>query len=140
VKKQKLIELVEKYDLTSRSRKREILYKRHFIMAELYEEIPSLSQVGDIVERDHATVLHGIREHKKWMEVKDAEYLKAIDDLYREIYNVDVNDLADQNIHVRTNSIHGSLVDISIRFVSLDVNVFRGISGIITKEEFKKLL
>jgi len=109
-------------------------------MAELYEEIPSLSQVGDIVERDHATVLHGIREHKKWMEVKDAEYLKAIDDLYREIYNVDVNDLADQNIHVRTNSIHGSLVDISIRFVSLDVNVFRGISGIITKEEFKKLL
>lgn len=137
--KDKLIELVHQYNLLERTRKRDKVYKRFFLMSELHKYL-NLTDTGKIFKMKHCSVLHGIRQHLNWMEVKDPEYLKAIDEIYQELYQIDVNDIADQNIHVKTLSVQGHIVDVSIKLVSVDSRRFHRLNGIMTKEEFKKLL
>ena len=135
--KDKLIELVHQYNLLERTRKRDKVYKRFFLMSELHKYM-NLTDTGKIFKMKHCSVLHGIRQHLIWMEVKDPEYLKAIDEIYQELYQIDVNDIADQNIHVKTLGIQGHLVDVSIKLISVDSRRFHRLNGIMTKEEFKK--
>lgn len=137
--KQQLIDLVDKYDLTVRSRKRETVYQRQFMMYQLNRYF-NLSETGRILKISHCTVLYGIRQHKHWMESQDPEYLKAINDIYLDIYGSSIDDIADQNIYVHVNGVYGHRVDISIRFVSVDVSAFRKLNDVMTREEFKKLL
>jgi len=137
--KEQLLELIQKHNLLDRTRKRDKVYKRFFLMSELHKYM-NLSDTGRVFNMKHCSVLHGIRQHLNWMEVKDPEYLRAIDEIYQELYEIDVNDIADQNIHVKTLGVQGHLVDISIKFISVDSRRFHRLNGIMTKEEFKKLL
>lgn len=72
-------ELIEEFQLQSKSRKREIVYKRYYLMNLLYSTSGmSLSSIGEMFNRDHSTVIHAIREHKRWFKKLDTEYLRAI--------------------------------------------------------------
>jgi len=68
-------------ELKDRTRKREITDARYVYFRRakaLLGEKVTLNKIGLIVSRDHATVLHGLRE---------AENTKEINDLYKKLYD-----------------------------------------------------
>jgi hypothetical protein len=71
---EKINELIEKYSLKEKTRKRDVLFKRYFIFNELRIYGLSLSMIGEIFEKNHATVLNGLRVHKDMLSYQDADY------------------------------------------------------------------
>jgi hypothetical protein len=49
-------------------------FKRYFIFNELRIYGLSLSMIGEIFEKNHATVLNGLRVHKDMLSYQDADY------------------------------------------------------------------
>lgn len=52
-------------DLKSPSRLKRIVHARHEFMAECAAVGRSTPQIGEFLDRDHSTVIHGVRAHKK---------------------------------------------------------------------------
>lgn len=67
-----IIELVQKYELNTSSRKRDNVYRRAFLMFQLRKLGCVYEYIGSIFNRDHATVIHAIEVHK--MFKKDLVY------------------------------------------------------------------
>jgi hypothetical protein len=83
---QNVLEVVERYDLKKVSRKQEIIYPRYYIYSLLRDAKYSLSAIGRIFGKDHATVLHGIKMHKRYSKNKDKVYEMLIVQVKAEIY------------------------------------------------------
>jgi len=71
-------EIIEKYNLTQKNRKHTIIYKRYFLYYQLQKAKLSLSHIGLLFNKDHATVIHGIKMHKRFTKMKDSIYLHHI--------------------------------------------------------------
>lgn len=67
-------ELIERYDLTNKCRDRGLIYKRAFLYNELRTSGFSLTQIGEIFGKHHATIIHGIRTHRDLTSYQDEEY------------------------------------------------------------------
>ena len=67
-------ELIEKYDLTNKCRDRSLIYKRAFLYNELRTSGFSLTQIGEIFGKHHATIIHGLRTHKDLTGYQDEQY------------------------------------------------------------------
>ena len=67
-------ELIEAYDLTSKCRDRGLIYKRAYLYNELRTSGFSLSQIGEIFGKHHATIIHGLRTHKDLTGYGDEDY------------------------------------------------------------------
>jgi chromosomal replication initiation ATPase DnaA len=61
-----LIGQIAKHQLDNNSRHRSYVYKRYYIMYRLNKCKVSLTQIGKMLNRHHATVIHGIRMHRRW--------------------------------------------------------------------------
>lgn len=72
---EKINELIEKYGLKHVTRRRDVLFKRYFIFNELRTYGLSLTMIGEIFGKNHATVLHGLRVHKDMLSYRDADYV-----------------------------------------------------------------
>ena len=72
---EKINELIEKYGLKNNTRKRDVLFKRYFVYNELRIYGLSLSMIGEIFGKNHATVLNGLRVHKDMLSYRDADYV-----------------------------------------------------------------
>ena len=91
-----LKEQITKYQLATNSRNRSYVYKRYYVMYRLNKCKLSLSEIGRLMNRHHATVIHGIRMHRRWTRMKDTVYLheieplvqSAIQDNYEDKYKV----------------------------------------------------
>lgn len=83
---QNVIEVVDRHDLKKVSRKQEIIYPRYYIYSLLRDAKYSLSAIGRIFGKDHATVLHGIRMHKLFTRQNDKVYEMLIEQVKSEIY------------------------------------------------------
>jgi chromosomal replication initiation ATPase DnaA len=83
---QNVIEVVERHNLKKVSRKQEIIYPRYYIYSLLRDAKYSLSAIGRIFGKDHATVLHGIRMHKLFTRQNDKVYEMLIEQVKSEIY------------------------------------------------------
>jgi len=70
-----LKEVIEKYTLTDTTRKRDVLFKRYYVYNELRECGFSLSQIGCLFNKHHATILHGLRIHKDLTSYRDVDYV-----------------------------------------------------------------
>lgn len=68
-------ELIEKYGLLDKSRRRDVLFKRYYLYNELRTCGLSLSQIGRVFNKNHATILHGLRVHKDLTSYRDTDYL-----------------------------------------------------------------
>jgi hypothetical protein len=67
-------ELIERYKLDQKNRKREIIYIRSILYTQLRSEKWTLAQIGKLFNKDHATILHGLRcyqENIKYQDFKD---------------------------------------------------------------------
>ena len=71
---EKINELIEKYGLKHVTRRRDVLFKRYFIYNELRVCGLSLTMIGEIFGKNHATVLNGLRIHKDMLSYRDADY------------------------------------------------------------------
>ena len=73
-------EIVEEENLDNYSRKRYITHRRFYLMYYLRQNTSmTLSEIGQLFKRDHASVLHGIRYHKLSEEINDHLYFKNIE-------------------------------------------------------------
>lgn len=67
-------EVIERYKLDQKNRKREIIYIRSILYTHLRNEKWTLAQIGKLFNKDHATILHGLRcyqENIKYQDFKD---------------------------------------------------------------------
>jgi hypothetical protein len=67
-------DLVEAYDLKNKTRTRGLLYKRYFLYHELRTSGFSLTQIGDIFGKHHASIIHGLKTHVNLMSYEDPDY------------------------------------------------------------------
>ena len=74
-----LKEQITKHQLDNNSRHRSYVYKRYYIMYRLNKCKVSLTQIGKMLNRHHATVIHGIRMHRRWSRMNDEVYLNSIE-------------------------------------------------------------
>ena len=79
--KQTILNLIQEHKLDSNSRKREKVHKRYYLMGVLYSmNCMTLTEIGESFKRDHATVIHGIKQHNKWWHMKDQLYYRLVHD------------------------------------------------------------
>ena len=83
---------IVKYQLDTNSRNRAYVYKRYYVMYRLNKCKVSLTQIGKMLNRHHATVIHGIRMHRRWTRMQDKLYLHEIDPLVQSAINNDYED------------------------------------------------
>lgn len=103
MKLEKILEIVEKETktkLTSKNRRREVVYARaiYYKLARLNTR-NSLAKIASLVERDHATALHGLKVFDQQISVyEDArEYLEIYNKLH--IYIKKENGVRDKEIN-----------------------------------------
>ena len=83
---------ITKYQLDTDSRNRAYVYKRYYVMYRLNKCKVSLTQIGKMLNRHHATVIHGIRMHRRWTKMQDKVYLHEIEPLVQSALNNDYED------------------------------------------------
>ena len=83
---------ITKYQLDTDSRNRAYVYKRYYVMYRLNKCKVSLTQIGKMLNRHHATVIHGIRMHRRWSRMQDKVYLHEIEPLVQSALNNDYED------------------------------------------------
>lgn len=85
---EKIKQLIEQDDLASKSQKQKHVHRRHYLFYLLRERVGmTLEAIGELFNRDHATVIHGINIYKSREEMKDpymnrdiAEYKEFLQD------------------------------------------------------------
>jgi len=83
----KIMHLIEKDGLITKSRYRCFLDKRSYLYAMLSKEGMSLVQIGAIFNKTHATVINGIKQYYAYQKFKDDLYEHNVQE-YREIFYV----------------------------------------------------
>jgi hypothetical protein len=87
-----LKEQIAKYQLTNNSRNRSYVYKRYYIMYRLNKCKMSLTNIGKLLNRHHASVIHGVKMHRRWSRMQDKVYLHEIEPLVEAALNNDYED------------------------------------------------
>jgi len=71
---------IDKYKLKSNSRKRELVTLRSEICTQLrHKTMLTFSQIGQLVNRHHANVIHSCEVIKTYRRTKDAYYKEVIE-------------------------------------------------------------
>lgn len=102
--------LVKKYDLDTPSRLREKAYQRFFMYNLLYPMM-TLAKIGELFNRDHATVLKGIREARMFEQANDKYYLNIVKDIRKDIIGTG----SDNDVQRVTAGIFKNIYDILVR-------------------------
>ena len=135
-------QLAKDHGLITTKRDREIVYKRYYLYSEL-RPYCSLQQIGDIFEKDHASICHGVKAHHAWMKAKDQLYMQTIRDLYAEInqYDLDLElNMKDDQVMVHTSKIVNNMVHVILQFKSKEAEKYAQLSGLMSINEFKNLM
>ena len=90
-----ILEFIERDKLASKSRLRELNHKRVYLYAFLRSNGYKLQEIGNMFNRDHATIIHGIKNYKLFKESKDPlfdadvfEYRNTLDNRYNHSINL----------------------------------------------------
>jgi hypothetical protein len=78
---EEIIKYIEDNNLNTRHRYRHFSYKRFYLYNLLREEGFTFYDIADMFNRNHASVIHGLKTHKDLMATKDKIYLDQIDEL-----------------------------------------------------------
>ena len=88
---EKIEQLIEQYDLASKSRERDKVYFRSYIYWLLRESGWIMSDIGNLFNRDHATVINGLKVHEAYYK-KDKVYMRFVRKL-DEIFNPTIDEI-----------------------------------------------
>ena len=76
---QDIVDIINKYQLHTKSRKRNKTYMRYYLYDVLKKRRHlTHAMIGMFFNRDHSSVTLGLQEHAYWWKTKDIDYLKAI--------------------------------------------------------------
>jgi len=81
----KVKEVIEKDGLITKSRYRTFLDRRSYLYAILNKNGMSLVEIGRLFNKNHATIINGIKKHHDYTRFKDELYLHNVKE-YREIF------------------------------------------------------
>jgi phage regulator Rha-like protein len=76
-----IIQYIEDNKLNTKDRYRHLTYKRFYLYNLLRNEGHTLYEIAAMFNRDHASVIHGIKTHKDLISTKDKIYLDFVDEL-----------------------------------------------------------
>ena len=98
-----VLEIIDKYGLKSRNRKHAIIYKRYYLYAQLHKAKLSLSHIGLLFGKDHATVINGLKKHEWFTKSKDKVYLYHIQPIINDLtHTPEPTDLVNDVLHCCT--------------------------------------
>ena len=93
---QDIVDIIDKYGLKSKSRRRDIVYKRYYLYHVLrVRRHCTLNMTGKYFDRDHSTVCVGLEKHNFWWSIKDKSYLQSIyplPDILNNNHNLELDD------------------------------------------------
>jgi len=78
-------QLIEKHNLKRKDRKQATIYKRYFLYSKLHAARLSLTHIGVLFDKDHATVIHGLKMHKLFTSQNDPIYKHYIQPIIDEL-------------------------------------------------------
>lgn len=81
---EKVMELIERDNLKSKRRTYEKVSKRFYLYYILRRNGMTLSLISNLFEKNHASVIHGIKVHKNRVETKDRHTIVHLEE-YRQI-------------------------------------------------------
>lgn len=81
----KVKEVIAKDGLITKSRYRTFLDRRSYLYAMLNKNGMSLVEIGRLFNKNHATIINGIKKHHAYTRFKDELYLHNVKE-YREIF------------------------------------------------------
>lgn len=84
---EKVNTIIENDQLNVKSRSRPKTHKRYFLYKKMREAGMSLESIGKYFGRDHATVIHGIKMHEMFSQLKDIVYLNDTEE-YDNLFQV----------------------------------------------------
>ena len=96
IKKDVVLNYINTNGLNTPSRHREHVYRRAILMTFLRERGLSLNQIGRMFNRDHATVLHGIKIYEAQKSYEDFQVMEYFmqSDLSQMVDTEEINKLA----------------------------------------------
>jgi len=84
---EKAFAFIERDNLKSKTRKREIVYRRHYLMYFLRNCGLTFSQVGEAFGTDHSRAIYGFNCHVNLLHVNDKVYKFEISEYMKELQN-----------------------------------------------------
>lgn len=88
----KITELIERYELNTSSRKREKVYIRSVLYRFLRDNRMTLAQIGKLMNKDHATVLHGLECYERNKNYPDFKDLISLVENELEVSCIEIED------------------------------------------------
>lgn len=73
---EEIIQYIEENNLKRKDRYRHIVYKRYYLSHLLRNNGLTLQEIGKIFNKDHATIIYGIKIHKDFMSINDSIYIQ----------------------------------------------------------------
>ena len=67
--------IIDKYDLKQKSRYMHLIYRRYYLYKVLKRDGMTLSQIGRLFGKTHASIINGINKHDTYMKYKDSSYM-----------------------------------------------------------------
>lgn len=105
-----IMNVIESFQLNTKNRREDVTYKRYYLYNFMYNNRHmTYSMIGKFFNRDHSSVIHGMREHQYWYNRKDPRYMKFIHPLpelikaKREnisVFDVNVMPMCDEEIKI----------------------------------------
>jgi transcriptional regulator CtsR len=105
MKREFLLNLIDKYNLANNNRQESECYKRYYLYYLLSRTGMGCSSIGRATGKHHASVIYGIRQHKKWYKLKDQRYMSIIKPLMDEMLCFD-NDMHIIPINIKRRGVN----------------------------------
>ena len=67
--------IIDKHDLKQKSRYMHLIYRRYYLYKVLKRDGMTLSQIGRLFGKTHASIINGINKHDIYMKYKDSSYM-----------------------------------------------------------------
>ena len=86
---EEIIQYIEENNLKRKDRYRHIVYKRYYLSNLLRNNGLTLDEIGKIFNKDHATIMYGIKIHKDFMSINDSIYIQHTEQERLKFENLD---------------------------------------------------
>lgn len=90
---QKINLFIQMQKLDEKRRDRKLAEQRYYLFSILREHKLGLKEIGSMFNRDHSTVIHGLKMHDLLMSINSKEYLQTIIDVQVQLDNIEIFEL-----------------------------------------------
>lgn len=90
---QKINIFIQMQNLDKKRRDRNLAEQRYYLFSILREHKLGLKEIGSMFNRDHSTVIHGLKMHDLLMSINSKEYLQTIVDVQGQLDNIEIFEL-----------------------------------------------